>query len=167
VTNGVLADIRRLERGITERQWTILASRPGAAGGRLRDALLPHLPAWVDRSWDGLMFRVTQLLTGHGCFGSYLLRIGKVQSLCPHCGLEDDTADHTLQSCPTWTEDRAVLIGTLGSDLSLTGVIGAISSSRESWVAFAGFAESVMRRKEDAERIWEATRLSLDTFDLG
>jgi len=35
----------------------------------------------------GLTFRATQLITGHGSFGDYLMRIGRVASLvCPHCG---------------------------------------------------------------------------------
>jgi len=74
------------EKIITHRQWVILASRPGAAGARLRDALIPHLPAWLNRRWGGLTFRVTQLLTGHGCFGVFLQRIGKAESaMCPFC----------------------------------------------------------------------------------
>jgi len=39
----VLQDIRTGERIITQRQWIQLLSRPGAAGTRLRDALLPHI----------------------------------------------------------------------------------------------------------------------------
>jgi len=47
----VLADIRTNEKVITRRQWTLLISRPGAAGRRLRDALLPHIGSWMTRSW--------------------------------------------------------------------------------------------------------------------
>jgi len=78
----------------------ILASRPGAAGVKLRDALVPLFPSWCNRRWGGLTFRVTQLLTGHGCFGTYLHRIEKAETAsCPFCDLDDDSADHTLQSC--------------------------------------------------------------------
>jgi len=47
-------------------------------------------------------------------------------------------------------------MGVIGPDLALTSVIGAISTSRESWLAFSRFAEDVMRKKEDAERAREA-----------
>jgi len=59
------------------------------------------------------------------------------------------------------------LIWTLGPDLSLPGVLGAIVSNRDSWVAFAKFAEMIMRAKEDAERAREAARLSPDSIDPG
>jgi len=109
------------------------------------------------------------MLTGHGSFGSFLHRIGKVDSAeCPHCDLEEeDTSDHTIQSCPAWTEDRVALIYTLGPDLALTDVIGTITTNRESWLAFAKFAENVMRAKEDAERAREAALLSPGPFDPG
>jgi len=114
-----------------------------------------------------LTYRVTQLLTGHGCFGNFLLRIGKADTaLCPHCGLDEDSADHTTIVFGMWDE-RAILIGALGPDLTLSSVIGAITASKEAWLAFAKFAENVMRAKEDAERAKEATILCPDPFDSG
>jgi len=103
----------------------MLASRSGAAGIRLRDTLLPHIQAWMNRRWGGLTFRITQFLTGHGCFRVFLSRIGKVDSaLCPFCGLDDDSADHTIQSCSAWYDERTRLIGAIGPDLSLLSVLG-------------------------------------------
>jgi len=98
VVADVIGEIRVQERVLTSRQWSLFISRPGASGVRLRDAILPHLPAWMSRRWGGLTFRITQLLTGHGSFGSFLHRIGKIDSAeCPHCGLEEeDTTDHTI-----------------------------------------------------------------------
>jgi len=152
-TLEVFREIRNDERVVTRRQWVLMLSRPGAAGIRLRDALLPHVEAWMTRSWGGLTFPVTQLLTGHGCFGSYLQRIRRAEiATCPFCGVEDDTPEHTLESCTQWFDDRCNLMGVIGPDLSLSNVIRAIASSRESWIAFSRFAENVMRKKENAER---------------
>jgi len=108
------------------------------------------------------------MLSGHGSFGDYLVRIGKIDSaMCPFCGLEEDSSDHTLSSCPAWFDERSALTGVIGPDLSLEGVIRAITSNRESWLAFARFAESVMRAKEDAERLRKAAAYSPDPFDPG
>jgi len=97
-----------------------------------------------------------------------LYRIGKAETAaCPFCDLDDDSADHTLQSCPAWREERTQLIYTIGPDLSLSGVLSAMVSNRDSWIAFARFAEIVMSAKEDAERIREAARLSPDSIDPG
>jgi len=51
---------------------------------------------------------VTQLRTGHSpLLASYLHRIGWQQSpLCPHCGGDDETAQHLLLSCPTHMQAR-------------------------------------------------------------
>jgi len=40
----------------------------------------------------------------------------------------------------------------IGPDLSLTNIIQAITSSRDSWLAFSKFAEDVMRKKEERAR---------------
>jgi len=153
----LLDDIKRSERTITQRQWVLFISRPDAAGVRLRDAILPSLNEWMSRPWGGISFHITQLLTGHGCFGVYLNRIGKAASaLCPFCSLDDDSADHTIRSCPEWWMDRRELLSVLGPDLSLSGVIRGIVGSREAWIAFAKFAEAVMLKKENAERAKEA-----------
>jgi len=149
----LLRDISRSERTITQRQWELFIRRPDAAGVKLRDAILPCLKEWMTRPWGGMSFHVTQLLTGHGCFGTFLLRIGKADSaVCPFCNLEEDSADHTIQRCPEWRGERQELVGTLGPDLSLPGVIRGIVGSREGWIAFARFADSVMLKKENAER---------------
>jgi hypothetical protein len=44
-----------------------------------------------------ITFRMTQVLTGHGMFGEYLLKLQReVTSICHHCQKEEDTAQHTL-----------------------------------------------------------------------
>jgi len=148
-----LMNIRIGERAITQRQWVLLISRPGAAGRRLRDALLPHIESWMSRSWGGLTFRITQLLSGHGCFGTFLLRIGRVEvATCTFCVLGDDSPDHTIAECPRWSVERRSLVESLGPDLTLSDIIRKISTSRDAWMAFSKFSEDVMRKKEDAER---------------
>jgi len=154
----LLEDIKRSERTITQRQWVLFVSRPDAAGKRLRDAILPQLDEWMRRPWGGLSFHITQLLTGHGCFGDYLKRIGKADTaLCPFCNTEEDSADHTIRWCPKWQNNRDELVSVIGPDLSLAGIIRGVVGSREGWIAFAKFAEAVMLRKEDAERAKEAS----------
>jgi len=53
------------------------------------------------------------------------------------------------------------------NDLCLASVFQSISTSRDAWVAFATFADKVMRAKEEAERVREAARNSPDPFDPG
>jgi len=78
----------------------------------------------------GLTFRATQLVTGHGSFGDYLVRIGRVESpACPHRGGAEDSARHTLEECPAWAVERGELMARVGPDLSLGAVLGAAASA--------------------------------------
>nr|XP_032520722.1 uncharacterized protein LOC116772601 [Danaus plexippus plexippus] len=107
-----------------------------------------------------LSFRLTQVLTGHGCFGKYLCRIGREQtSQCHHCGDgRNDTALHTLAECPAWAEQRRDLVAAIGDagNLSLPTVVSAMVGSESGWCAVATFCEAVMLAKEAAEREREA-----------
>ncbi|CAH2245052.1 jg17449 [Pararge aegeria aegeria] len=37
---------------------------------------IPNFEVWLSRKSGNVTFRLTQVLTGHGCFGEYLCRIG-------------------------------------------------------------------------------------------
>lgn len=97
---------------------------------------------------------MVQMITGHGSFGSYLYRIEKFDTdRYPHCDEGwADTADHTVQECPVWSQERGELIRVVGADLSLAWIMEKISDSRDSWRAFVRFSEGVMRQKEEYER---------------
>ncbi|XP_022833162.1 uncharacterized protein LOC111361060 [Spodoptera litura] len=112
------------------------------------------LDDWLGRKHGSLSFRVTQVLSGHGCFGKYLCRIEREPDArchhCVHCG--EDTAQHTLAECVAWEEQRRVLRNEVGSDLSLPAVVRKMVDSAESWDAVVSFCEDVMSQKETAER---------------
>ncbi|KAJ0182645.1 hypothetical protein K1T71_002014 [Dendrolimus kikuchii] len=65
------------------------------------------------------------VLTGHGCFGRYLCRIGREPTTgCHHCRDSfEDTALHTRQVCSVWEEERRALVASVGLDLSLSAVV--------------------------------------------
>ncbi|KMQ86470.1 reverse transcriptase [Lasius niger] len=123
-------------------------------GLRAVGAIRPVLEDWVDRRPNGLPFRTVQVLTGHGCFGEYLYEKARREptSRCHHCDEVRDTAQHTLEVCPSWDEQRRVLRSVVGDDLSLPAVVEAMVGSRDAWSAMISFCESVMMRKEIAER---------------
>lgn len=78
-------------------------------------AVLPH---WLGSSSRKVSYRLTQILTGHGCFNVFLYRICRVSS--PLCifgvvpegdmtGLEDRVA-HTLVDSTAFDKKRAALV---------------------------------------------------------
>ncbi|XP_071571320.1 uncharacterized protein [Temnothorax nylanderi] len=96
---------------------------------------------------------MTQFLTGHGCFGSFLYRISKEDTpACRYCADPEDTSEHTLTSCPFWGLERGELTAVLGQNLLLETVVARICDSREAWRAFSVFAERVLQKKEEDER---------------
>jgi len=105
------------------------------------------------RAWGRITFRVAQVVTGHGCFGHYLCRIGRESTpRCHHCEGDRDTAQHTLQACSAWEVQRRALVAVVGADLSLGSVIEAMLRGEEEWRAMTLYCEEVMCAKEEAER---------------
>lgn len=135
------------------REWQERLALP-SAGVRTIEAVRPVLQQWMGREHGTVTFRMAQVLSGHGCFGKYLCRIGREQfSLCHHCdGCSEDTAQHTLEFCPAWAEERRDLNTKVGQDLSLSNLIRAMVDSDNVWKAVLAFCEAVMTKKESAER---------------
>ncbi|XP_072934760.1 uncharacterized protein [Epargyreus clarus] len=135
----------------------------------VRSVALYGAPVWSDRL-SGCRRRAAKLnvaqrliaisrariLTGHGCFGEYLHRIGgEATAQCHHCGHAQDSAQHTLKHCPAWQSERRILVQRIGPDLSPEALVAAMVRSVEAWDSVVAFCERVMVAKEDAERARE------------
>ncbi|XP_046621171.1 uncharacterized protein LOC124305634 [Neodiprion virginianus] len=157
ITGGYSAEeakaVRARELLAARECWRRSLEGPDLPSGRLRAAIVGNWDEWHGRGHGRLTFRLTQVLTGHGCFADFLHRIGRAERPdCQHCGGAADTASHTVETCPAWAEDRAALREAVGGDLTLPGLVRAMSSSREGWAAVARFAERVIAAKEIQER---------------
>lgn len=132
--------------------WRVRLEETNAARQRAPGAILPHFGQWMNRRW-AVTFRLTQILTGHGCFGAYLNRIGRETTpQCHHCNSDQDDAQHTLEECPAWANERVSLVAKIGNDLNPASVVKAMLHSAGSWKAMTTFCEKVMVQKENAER---------------
>jgi len=97
---------------------------------------------------------LTQVLTGHGCFGKYLRQIDRGRTTaCHHCDILYDTAQHTLADCEEWCEQRRTLWDVAEEDLSLSVLVIRVAGSEQIWRTVVHFCEEVMLQKETAERI--------------
>ncbi|XP_047993904.1 uncharacterized protein LOC125232320 [Leguminivora glycinivorella] len=153
-------EAERTSRAAAERlrqRWRVTLE-DSHYGTRTIEAILPVMDRWVDRRKGALTYRVTQIVSGHGCFGHYLHKIQREpRPQCHECGVADDTAQHTLEECTRWAVERATLRAETGAaDLSLRGVVETMLGSERKWKAVASFCEAVMSRKEEAEREREA-----------
>ncbi|CAG4978795.1 unnamed protein product [Colias eurytheme] len=159
LTSEMLLEWKREARDAVFRRWRRELDS-SCVGAWTLNAVSPVLREWVDRQWGPLSYRLVQVLSGHGCFGNYLHRIGREPApACHHCSSLQDSASHTLADCPAWTDERESLRSLLGADtqLSLQTLVETMVSSDDdrAWKIVATFCATVMKRKEDAERARE------------
>lgn len=155
LTNRAVDQVKRRANAQMGENWNRWLTSLGHmdSGLRVRAAIQPLLTEWLNRKKGELSFRMTQICTGHGCFGAFLHRIGKENSpRCYHCDSAEDDAQHTLEQCGAWAQQRRRLTEVLGEDLCLRTVVGSILESTTKWDAFFIFCETVMHEKEKAER---------------
>lgn len=70
--------------------------------------LLPSITRWLKKPPMALTFHLTEMLTGHGSYQTYLHKYDRADdSACVHCGHPDDDARHTIFCCPYWAAKRA------------------------------------------------------------
>ncbi|XP_068618732.1 uncharacterized protein [Battus philenor] len=102
--------------------------------------------------------RTLQVLSGYGCFGKYLSRIGREPStICQHCGSEEDTAQHTLEERTAWGELRLELADTVGNDLSLPGFVKAMIQNEQEQCWYNLLRKSYVAQGDCGEREREKT----------
>lgn len=150
-----MSSMQRLRKIMQHQAWTSWRVRledTNAARQRAPGAILPNFWPWMKRRW-AVTYRLTQVLTGHGCFGTYLNRIGRETTpQCHHCNNDRDDAQHTLEECAAWTNERAALVSKIGRDLSPANVVRAMLHNAGAWKAMVTFCETVMVQKEKKER---------------
>ncbi|KAM3965426.1 uncharacterized protein ACR2FA_000259 [Aphomia sociella] len=151
-TTGEVNTRRLRARRLMLAKWEEALEEP-SAGHKTIEAIRPVLTEWLSRGRGPITFRLAQVLTGHGCFGRYLCRIGRERRTdCHHCSGYEDTAQHTLEVCSAFEQGRRILRTTVGNDLSLPAVVRAMVGSESAWMGMLTFCEDTVSQKEAAER---------------
>lgn len=108
---------------------------------------------WIKSAHGEMSFHLTQMMSGHGCFNTYLNRIKRAPtSGCAHCGppgeIEEvkDDPSHILLYCEAFESERQVLISKIGSFWA-TDIVPRMLESPEKWSAVTEFADKVLRTK--------------------
>ena len=158
VIEAIHAQLRR----DTVVEWKDRLGQP-SAGHAVVAAVRPVMEDWLERPHGGLSYRLTQVISGKGCFGDHLCLIRKEPTPeCHHCDADEDSGLHTLAECPAWEVPRQALLAALGVGvLTLPVLIAAMVQSADAWSAAASFCEQVMLEKEAAERVRERLHRAL------
>lgn len=136
--------------GIWQRMWN---ENTGTA--QWTKKLIPDINKWTNCPHRTIDFYLTQVLTGHGCFGSYLHRIGKkTDDICFFCE-QSDSPEHSIFHCPRWIEQRLRCEATIGQQLSVGNFCVMMVSSKANWTAIHSLIVDIMKLKSEEERYRE------------
>lgn len=165
-------EIRAAERRRTVEEWSTWWQDTHKAGWTR--SVIPDIGRWLGRTSEvQLDYHLTQALTGHGCFQTYLFRMGRAQSpACLLCGCSNDGVEHTLFVCSYWAGDRrAASLGRESSPLNVAGM-GSIlcgpkkedlpkdsrertrllAAANQEGSAFKALVYTILTKKESLER---------------
>ena len=118
--------------------------------------LIRNVSAWCGRRHGELSFQLTQLLSGHGCFGRYLYLIGKrTNESCVICNAEVDNAQHAFFDCPDFLDRRDRLERDLNDKFSPDTVVNLLLESKEKWRIITTYVHEVNAARQ--KRITEMT----------
>lgn len=125
--------------------------------GRWTYSLIPDIRTWLGRAHGDLDFYITQLLSGHGCFRSYLHRFGHDSiPFCPSCdGNVVEDARHVFFICPRFRNGRANLERMLGHSIGPGNIVVTMLASLRNWTSVCNFVKLVLlelRRLEEVRR---------------
>ncbi|KAH8367501.1 hypothetical protein KR084_011567, partial [Drosophila pseudotakahashii] len=131
-----------------QKAWDI------SSNGRWTHRLIPCIEAWVNRKHGQVDYYLTQALSGHGCFRSYLKQYGhETEDGCPECGsgIAED-AQHVLFECHRFNHERQVLEEIAGARVQPETLVPLMIGNQRTWEAAAAFAASVLRTLRSLER---------------
>lgn len=140
---------RPLHREQTMSEWQ--AAWDASDKGRWTHRLIPRIKPWMEREHGGVGYHLSQFLTGHGAFGSYLYRIGKADT--PNCltcaGGVEESPEHAIFVCPRYNDERVDLASGM-STLSADNLIARMCANKDFWsMANAMITRIVTRLDED------------------
>lgn len=115
--------------------------------------LIKNISPWVNRRHGQTNYRLTQALTGHGCFQAYLFKYKRTATpICRYCNNFIDDAEHTIFRCEAWEEKRRVTRALLGNTFEVDNMIENMLKTEKQWNVVSGFINEVMLQKEEDER---------------
>ena len=123
--------------------------------GRWTFQLIPDIVAWCSRKHGALDFYLTQVLSGHGCFRSYLFRFQHTTDpYCAHCvdGSIEDAA-HALFVCPRFHQERRETAAVIGEVLTIANMVNHMLECESKWAAVGAFAKHIMEELRRTERL--------------
>lgn len=117
--------------------------------GRWTARLIKSVKKWTEREHGEVDFHLTQFLSNHGYFRSYLHRMGKTRTAnCKYCGNDKDDAEHSFFVCSRWQNERSTLERKVGK-FHPDHIIEKMLLDKERWKVVTEFIHMVLQRKKE------------------
>lgn len=148
---------RRIARdrsvAVWQRRWD------ASQNGRWTHRLIPNLELWLNRRHGEVDYYLTQILTGHGCFKSYLHRFKHDENpFCSFCaGSVIEDAEHVFFICPKFNAERRELSNKLGRPPTVETLVDIMLNSEEDWISVCNMACAISKELRRVERLRRLT----------
>ena len=140
--NRIRADFRR----DVMLEWQALWEN--RADSRWTKRPIKEVVPWIKREHGEVNYFLTQFLSGHGFFQSYLFRMSKVGSPeCVFCPGERDDAYQTFFDCDRWMTKKIALETEIGG-ITPDNIVERMLQNEKRWSAVARFVEDILRAKK-------------------
>lgn len=125
-----------------------------ASDRRLTYRLIPSIERWLNRKFGEVNFQMAQVLTGHGCFGTYRAKYtGAADDRCIICDEMSDNVFHAIFKCPGVHRWRWKLCRDLDiAELTPDNIVGLLLSSPSVWESIKHCITRSMKFREEVER---------------
>lgn len=149
-TFGRNKEVKDREREITlikwQERWRV------SEKGQWTKTLIPEIGPWFHRKFGEINYHLTQALSGHGCFQSFIHKIGKAQTpKCLYCE-ENDNPEHTFFGCVRWEREKEETESVLGEFLTKENLVSTMLQSESNWKEISNMITKIMKQKEEMER---------------
>lgn len=126
-----------------------------SAKGRWTHRLIPQVDKWLNRRHGEVNYYLTQMLSGHGCYRSYLYKYKyEVSPECPTCaGINEDASEHVFFTCPRYDTERDELETSLHQRITPERLTEVMISSERAWCVVNIFASKVLKDLRNEERM--------------
>lgn len=142
---------RREERGVSLMEWQ--NRWDDSCKGRWTHKVISNVSVWYGRTHGDLDYYFTQVISGHGCFRSYLYKYKHdISPFCPSCTEVEETAEHVFFDCPRFREVRDRCEEKVRRRLTPESLIDTIVQNQEYWDAVKSMAAIIMKQLRCLER---------------
>lgn len=142
---------KREEREVTYREWQLQWVTQGTTGEWTR-TLIKNVKSWTECIFRRTDYYLTQILSGHGTFGSYTKKIKKTEvDKCIYCEESDDPR-HTIFECVRWTVQRMQVELKVGEEINENRIVDIMLTSKDRWDAVHSYIKEIMNTKENDDK---------------